>query len=317
LNGRSNSEGIVDFVLEEERKGMYLGVETAYRGTTYSTPFQPVEDKGEYRFTLPVYELSDREDLVSIKERTVFIKSIEGGTIAISETITISNTGNKTYVGRFNDEEDLHQVVRIGMPGGYERPTIDGVDLKDIIPRGDGLVINERVKPGEKDIFLSYKLRTDIGFFEFHFPVTTPYERFRLLLSPDIDWKVKTIRLKKKGNVKMGGVDYLQWEGGDLKKGAIVIVRLKSPEKGGVIGINELSILGGLILGLAVAGIYLKKVRRPSDIAEQKEYLIDIVENLNEQTKDLETTKKLYAPYRETLLKRIQEIDSILGTKIK
>ncbi|MFQ5900340.1 MAG: hypothetical protein ACE5IH_02160, partial [Thermodesulfobacteriota bacterium] len=67
--------------------------------------------------------------------------------------------------------------------------------------------------------------------------------------------------------------------------------------------------------GLAIAGIYLKRFDHAADMAEEKEYLLDIVKDLDEQTKDLENTKGLYTSHRKTLLKRVREIDSILGAK--
>ncbi|MFQ5901364.1 MAG: hypothetical protein ACE5IH_07400, partial [Thermodesulfobacteriota bacterium] len=247
LEGKTDSEGIYTFILEEKEKGTYLGVDTVFRGTSYSTPLQAVGDREEYKLAIPVYEISDSGDLVHIKERRIFVRGIQDGEILLSEIITISNKGNKTYVGRFNDSSDMHEVVRLGMPGGYERPSISRVTRDSVVLRGNGIVINERIKPGEKTILLSYSLRTDIGRLELRYPVDTPYEKFSLLLPEDIDWNIKTIRLEKKKDVALGGVNYRQWEGTDIKKGAAVIVRLKSPEQGGIVGINELFILGGLV----------------------------------------------------------------------
>jgi len=105
VKGESDSEGIATFVLKGRESETHLGVTAKHRGVTYRTQLVPIEEgKDKYELSFKVYEISDDENLVFIKERRVFIQSIKDGVLNLIEGLTIANNGNKSYVGRFNEK---------------------------------------------------------------------------------------------------------------------------------------------------------------------------------------------------------------------
>ena len=348
LKSETDLNGFASFIIEHSRGESHLGVSTEYRGVTYSTPLlQTAQGMDNYDIPLTVYELSDEDGLVYIKERRVFIQSIKDGLLTIVDGLTIANTGNKTYVGRFNDQSQINETVRIGIPTDYEQPDINGpVDLDQVRTFGNAMVLQEMIPPGEKMLFLSYKVRSDIGRFELHYPISTPHKKLKLLIPVDFEWNVKVRKLKKIDNLTLGQTVYRQWEGRDLE---IIIdesteaidsglrasigfsmgprIVLADPNKAGKFGKNEIAIFAAFFITILLGFFYIKKnghtamdignaslsgSQSNKKLSEEKSRLYSLIKRLDRELDGSHGKRELFKPHRTLLLDRIEEIDMVL-----
>ncbi len=348
LKSESDVNGFASFSVQPGRGESFLEVSTEYRGVTYSSLLlQTAQDTDNYDLPVTVFELSDEDGLVYIKERRIFIQSIENSVLSIVDGLTIANIGDKTYVGRFNDQSQFNESVRIGLPAYYERPSIEGpVDMDQIRTLGNGIVLQEMIPPGERMLFLSYRVRSDIGRFELHYSVDTPIKKLKLLIPEDFEWNVKVRKLEKTENLTLGQTVYRQWEGSDLE---IVIdesteamdsglrasigysigpqIVLDDPAKARLFGKNELAISVAFIISIFIGFFYIKKNSETAmnvgnssqsgkqsnkKLSEEKSRISTLIKRLDRELDGNQEEHELYRPHRTLFLDRIKEIDKVL-----
>lgn len=348
LKSETDLNGFASFTVENSRGESHLGVSTEYRGVTYSSPLlQTAQGMDNYDIPITVYELSDEDGLVYIKERRIFIQSIKDGLLTIVDRLTIANIGNKTYVGRFNDQSQLNESVRIGLPAYYERPSIEGpVDLDQIRTMGNGIVLQEMIPPGERKLFLSYKVRSDTGRFELHYSVGTPLKKLKLLIPEDFEWNVKVRKLEKTDNLTLGQTVYRQWEGRDLEinidesteamdsglRASIGYsigpqIVLEDPTKAGLFGKNEIAISAAFVISILLGSFYIKKSGHTAmnignsslsgnqsneKLSEEKSRLYSMIKRLDRELDGNHREREIFKPHRTLLLDRIKDIDMVL-----
>lgn len=348
LKSESNVNGFASFTVQPGRGESLLKVSTEYRGVTYSSLLQQIsQDTDNYDMPVTVFELSDEDGLVYIKERRIFIQSIENSVLSIVDGLTIVNIGDKTYVGKFNEQSQFNESVRIGLPAYYERPSIEGpVDMDQIRTLGNAIVLQEMIPPGERMLFLSYRVRSDIGRFELHYSIDTPIKKLKLLIPEDFEWNVKVRKLEKTENLTLGQTVYRQWEGSDLE---IVIderteamdsglrasigysigpqIVLEDPAKARLFGKNELAISTAFIISIFIGFFYIKKNSETAmnaenssqpgkqsnkKLSEEKSRIATLVKRLDRELDGNQEEHKFYKPHRTLLLDRIEEIDRVL-----
>ena len=351
----SDTKGFANMTIQPDGDASHIMASAEYRGFTYRSSVVPVDqNKSDYELSVNVYELSDEDGLVYIKERRIFLQTIDDGMLSVVDGLTIANTGNKTYVGRFNDQSQLNETARIGIPTGYEQPNVNGpVDLDQVRTFGNAMVFQEMIPPGEKMLFLSYKVRSDVGRFELHYPISTPHKKLKLLIPVDFEWNVKVRKLKKIDNLTLGQTVYRQWEGKDLE---IIIdesteamdsglrasigfsmgprIVLADPNKAGKFGKNEIAIFAAFFITILLGFFYIKKnghtamdIRNTSlsggqsnkKLSEEKSRLYSLIKRLDRELDGNHEERALFKPHRTLILGRIEDIDMVLknGKTIK
>ncbi len=196
-------------------KGVSTIAMVSYRGVTYRSLPEKKAGTG-LSFDLNVYEITDRADNITIPHRTMVISPQDDRTVQVFEVLIIRNTGKMTFVGSFNDDLDTEQVLFIPMPLGYRLSQLQGMDTRKIQTFNGGLVTQEPIPPGEKELVLGYFLRSDTGLFDLSlFPGDRgPFqERTSLLLKEDAGWKLRASGLESSGKTDFYGKRYRVWTG--------------------------------------------------------------------------------------------------------
>ncbi len=330
LEGVTDPKGVVTFEVEGG-EGVFAMPLVEYRGIPYRGRGIDLGEDRDQEVSITVYELSDEEGLVEIKERSVFVEGVRDGMISIVDMVVISNRGDKTYVGRFNEDSKMTETVRIGLPYGYERPTLDGpVDLEEVVSMTNGLVLKEAIPPGDKTLWLTYRVRSEIGRFDLEYPVTTPYGVFRFYFPSDVDWRVRVKNLERDGQIELQGKTFVKWEGRDIGRNVTSDddsmpyilapkITLYDPARYRLIGRNEVAILLALVSSVAAGLIYVKRGRaRERDEAirameEERVRLATLIGRLKEEIEGDSELEGFYRPYIDLLSKRVEEIDLIIG----
>jgi hypothetical protein len=346
LEGRTDAEGRAMFSFEDIGEADRIGAETEYRGIRYGHPSISLSpDQESYEISLKIYEIADEEELVKIKDRQVYVRNIKNGVIDFIEVVTLSNEGDRTYVGAFNDESQLTETARIGLPGGYESPGLQGqIDLSQTRPMSNSVVLLEPIHPGEKIFYLSYKLRSEIGKFDLAYPVWIPTLRFRMFIPQNLGWKVKVKKLRPAKNVKFEGAVSRQWEGrglgmvkgtdralspdviSDIGYALGPKIVLRDPAVTGWFGVNEFAILAAFFVSAFLGVSYMNYVKtkaspppeaevtraRPKGASrtrdDERERLRSLIERLGRETGGNPEAVSFYEPYRKVLADRVAEL---------
>ncbi len=327
LKGVTDSNGVARFSLDVPSGKKLLAMPLVeYRGIPYRGGGIDLS-KGDGEVRIKVFEISDEEGLIEIEKRDVFVERVKGEGIYMVDVLTIKNRGNKTYVGRYNDSTKMNETVKVGLPPGYEQPTLDGdVDLNEVVPMTDGLVLQEAIPPGEKTLWLTYRVRSEIGRFDLQFPITTPYRVFRFYFPRGVDWKVKVKGLREAGTAELQGRSFLRWEGRDIGKDVkgddeslpYILspkITIYDPSRYRLIGRNEIAIILALISSI-IAGLFYIRMSRGREmereagaLKEERDRLSTLLERLEREIGNNEEARRFYAPYRDLLLMRIEEIN--------
>jgi hypothetical protein len=153
--GRFRFEGLdTDSELEYWLEAVYLDV-------PYSNPepYRFADGQTELQATLTVYETTDDDVDIELDSVHMIIESF-GQALRISEIHLFSNRGDRTYIGRAAESEQL-TTVRIPLPGGAV-----GLAFQQDIPAArfveveNGLLDTEPIPPGSETalVFFSYHL---------------------------------------------------------------------------------------------------------------------------------------------------------------
>ncbi|KKM74156.1 hypothetical protein LCGC14_1403160 [marine sediment metagenome] len=127
--------------------------EVLYRGVHYrSKPVKIISGREEYALQVSVYEITDVNSDISIESRSMIALTKNARTLEIYETLVVSNKGKMTYVGRFDDELDMHMVLFIPMPWGYMLNGFSGYDTQKVRTLGSGLTTQNEIIPGTNEI---------------------------------------------------------------------------------------------------------------------------------------------------------------------
>jgi hypothetical protein len=213
-----------------------LTVEVNYRGINYRSQTVEVK-KSEENLSLPVpvYDISDRKENIAITERIVTLIPKNERVMQVYDHLKIENRGKTSYVGKFNDELDLTQVLNIPMPAGYVLTNIQGIPYNMTYSRSNALITREEIKPGQHVVTLNYHVISDTGFFDFslYTQKDAPETSSLSLYFPEEEsWKIKLSGLTPAGEQVMGNRTYSIWKGASsdvLRKGASSdVLRIKA-----------------------------------------------------------------------------------------
>jgi hypothetical protein len=261
---------------------------------------------------VPVYDISDRKETIAITERSVTVVPRDERVIQVYEELKVENSGNTTYVGKFNDELDLTQVLHIPLPAGYSLNSLQGIPYSMTYTLGNALVTREDIKPGKHTLSIYYKLISDTGFFDLSMfsQKDAPEIRYLSLNFPqDKTWKIKLSGLKSAGEQIMGDKTFNTWKG---IAGSVTHIKVYAPSYRSITLFWSALLIP--IFGIALGTLYVCKVPvKQWYMKRERKRLKSILSDINEET--AETGKdKFYRPFTNIITGRLKEIDQRLDS---
>ena len=311
IKGRTNSEGL--FVSEiEAPAGKVIVAEVNYRGFAYlSKPVISNDKRQHYDLAVEVYEITSSHADVILPSRTMVITPIDERTLEIYDSLEVKNSGNKTYVGTFNDELDLTQVLHIPMPESYRLRGIQtGADSSKIRTLGRAIVSQNEIKPGTSQISMRYLVVSDIGFFDlslFNQKDTPLVEELNLYFPVVSKWHVKSATLKQAGEELLRNKKHWIWKG---QPGSVLRLKAYGPTYTG--GFNFWHIT--IILAFLVTGVCLFLTRKKIShwYLTHEEKKLEKLQTLLLRETDSQELTEYYQPLRLMLDNRLQEAKHII-----
>lgn len=234
--------------------GSSLVAEVTYRGVTYRSDPAAVSRPDEtLNMTVPVYEITDSRDGVSIPSRRMVVLIKNDRMLEIFETFSVINTGKHAYVGKFNNELDMNQVLFVPMPRGYILSGFSGYDRPRLRTSGRGIITQNEVLPGTNEINMRYYVQSDIGMFDLslYAEKDAPETQMMTLFFPSSEsWKLKPAGFRAAGSQVIGGKTYVAWTG---KPGDVTRIKVYGPGYGGGFSVWHAAIL----VSFAASGVFL------------------------------------------------------------
>ncbi len=272
-------------------------VEVNYRGVNYEG--KAMLSKGIYRVEIPVYEITDREDMVKVMQRTAIISLDSERSISVFEILHIRNGGKRTFVGRFNDELDLHQVLYLSMPEGYRLTHLQGLDPRKVVTYRRAVVTQAAIPPGDREYILGYTITSDRGVFSLAFKGET---RVTLLLNEREGWQINPSGFKNEGKTNAFGRSYNKLVKTKDKAEVVIYSPLYKPPQKGWIS----ALFFGTSLSLFILYIMKNNFRRYLIRREVKK-LQDLISFIRTDGDAL----SYYAPFIRIIEDRIEQLERI------
>jgi hypothetical protein len=304
--GRTNSEGL--FVNKiDGTAGKVIVAEVNYRGFTYfSQPVIITDNQQHYDLAVEVYEITSSHADVSLPSRTMVISPIDERALEVYDSLEVKNSGDKIYVGAFNDELDLTQVLYIPVPESY---MLKGFQAGGMSPRirtlGRAIVSQHEIRPGSTQISMRYLVTSDIGFFNlslFSQKDTPEAKELNLYFPVASEWQLKPARMKSAGEGALGTVNYQIWKG---QPASAVRLKAYSPSYAGGFSFWHVTI----IMAFLAAGIFLllgrKKIKHWY-LNQEDQKLKKLQAMLSKESDDQELAE-YYQPFKLIFDSRIQE----------
>ena len=310
IEGRTNSDGF--FASEiEALPGKILVAEVNYRGLAYLS--KPIFIKGKqqhYDLAVEVYEITSSHADVSLPSRRMVIIPIDERTLEIYDSLEVKNSGDKTYVGTFNDGLDLTQVLHIPVPADYK---LRGYQAGGISPRvrtfGTALISQNEIRPGNSQISMRYLVVSDIGFFNLSLlsqKDTPEIQELNLYFPAASEWQLKPATLKPAGEETLGDTNYRIWKG---RPGSILRLKAYGPTYAG--GFNFWHV--AIILAFLITGVCFLLGRKKINLwyLNQEEKKLKKLQSMLPQETDDQELAEYYQPLRLVLASRLQEAKHI------
>jgi hypothetical protein len=308
--GRTDSQGVFEGEITAPA-GKIIIAEINYRGISYfSKPVITENKRRHYDLAVQGYEITSSHAEVGVPSRTMLITPKDEQTLEVYDSMQVINRGNSTYVGSFNDELDLSQVLHIPVPESYR---LRGFQVSGQSPRirtlGKAIVSQNAIKPGISQISMRYLVVSDIGFFNlslFSQKDTPEVQEMNLYFPAASKWRVKPANLKPADQETLGNTTYQIWKG---RPGSVLRLKTYSPAYIGGFNFWHVSI----ILAFLVAGSCLllarKKINHWYLIQEEKK--LKKLQNLIIRETDDQELAEYYQPFKLILDSRLQETKHI------
>jgi hypothetical protein len=290
-----------------------LIAEINYRGIYYRSQAADVK-KGVEKLSLPVpvYDISDRKENIAVTERIVTLVPVNERILQVYEHLKIENTGNTTYVGKFNDELDLTQVLHIPLPAGYVLTNLQGIPYSMTYTLSNALVSREDIKPGKHTASLNYQVVSDTGFFDLSLfsQKDAPEIRYlSLYFTNNESWKIKLSGLKSAGEQVMGNKTYKKWKG---LVGSAVHIKVYGP------AYKQTSLLWTILIimlfCLAIATLYICRENIRIWYMKRERYRLESILSTVKEEAGEAGTGEFYKPFMRIISTRLKEIEQRTGS---
>jgi len=308
---RTDEDGAASGKIDTTRASL-IRAEVVYRGVPYHSEFIKLSPGMEsYTLDVPAYEITNDNSTVSVESRRMIIITKNDRSLEIYETLVVKNSGNMAYVGRFNDELDLNQVLFIPMPRSYMLYGFSGYETTKIRTNGSGVATQNEVIPGTNEINLHYYIQSDTG--EFDLDLLSQKDapeilNFTVFFPKENSWKLRQSGLKKAGEEFVNKIPYAVMKG---THGSIVKMKVFGPTYEGGFGLWHISIILAFVL-TALSLFMARENIRTRMLVKEEERLQDLLGDVDQELQesgDDELTNS-YAFFRQTLQRRLNTIEA-------
>jgi len=311
IEGRTDNDGFFAGRIEAPT-GKVLVAEVNYRGLAYLSKLKFIKSNQQhYDLPVEVYEITSSHEEVTIPSRTMLLTPIDERTLEVYDTLQVNNSGNHTYVGAFNDELDLTQILHIPVPESYRLRGIQvGAGSSKIRTLGRAIVSQKEVKPGTSQISMRYLVVSDIGFFDlslFNQKDTPLVEELNLYFPVVNKWHVKPATLESAGEEVQGNKRFGVWKG---QPGSVLRLKAYGPTYTGGFTYWHMA----MILAFLVTGICLLLTRNKINLWQlnQEKKKLGRLQDIISRESDDQELAEYYQPLRQVLNNRLQEAKHIM-----
>lgn len=179
-------------------------VSATYKDVAYATDMLTLTTTApQQTVRLDIYETTD-DDAGIVIERAHLIISPQAEGVQIGQMFILSNTGDKTFVGKPLQEGGQPATFRLYLPKGAEQITFDAGELRErFLSTPDGVADTLPIPPGQStaQVVLSYTLPPQGNPWSMEYTFYYPVKNLNVLVS--MGWTVEGAPLQFAGT--MGG----------------------------------------------------------------------------------------------------------------
>jgi hypothetical protein len=312
LEFNTGPEGVFESEINV-KEGSAIEVEVNYRGISYTSQTREVKTGMEtFSFMVSVYSITDKMQNIAVTDRRLTLVPLNEKVIQVYEWLKIENSGNKTFIGKFNDELDVTQVLYVPMPKGYELTGLRGIPYTGIYTLTGGVVTREDIKPGTHEVLINYYVKSDTGFFDFSLFTRkdAPEMGFMsLYFTKDDRWKINYSGLKAAGEEQIADKTYYVIKGMADSASRISIY---GPTYEGTAFRWGMSII--VIFAVLLACLYLcRNSIQLWQIKQEKKRLESLLSGINNRDGRNDVNGG-YQPFLNIVHGRLKEIERRIGT---
>lgn len=267
----TDAEGAFHFFEVTVKPESVYMVTTTYSNVLYHSGRIALGEAKEVEAPLTVYETTPTGEAIYIDSEHIIIER-EADAFRVTEMLSLTNRGNRTYVGQASGDKAEPYSLSFPLPEGYK-----GLKIMEMIPpqfiqqKPDGFSIVKHVVPGTYQFGFSYQLAGAPLPIRWDKKIVYPTKSLSVLHG-DPTTNVTSKKGTDMGTVKIGDREYLLLKGEELSAGASFPITIRSGA--GVanwVRQKEWLLMVVFIIGLgAVVGIFLviKSARRKSERGE-------------------------------------------------
>lgn len=291
-------------------------VETLYRGGLFVGGNVEVEAGQRQPVELRVWDTTSDPSILSVARDHIFVVQNEGDT-GILESVTISNSSTKAYIGRgaaiAGSVEQPTQTLGFALPPQAlgERVDIVSSDINRLYAtEADfGFAATVAIPPGETNTIFGYGVDQSGGTYDISRRALYSTEEFSVFAADPL--RVESNRLVYDDEVNVRGDRYKKWsspvplQAGDIIPLSVVAEGGSSP--GLTVGLALL--LGGLVAAIAVALLVRSRRSRratPRESREPDDVLVAIAE-LDLQHESGSISEQEWSQRRRALKTKLKE----------
>lgn len=310
---RTDSRGIFSGEVDTS-SGTGVTSSVNFRGVEYrseSVELKGPDAQGPARLQVAVYDITDNGSSIVITNREIIVKPLNEGNLTVYDIMTVENRGNKTYIGTFNDEIDATHVLYIPISYGTILTNVQGLSPSKVLTLGQGIVTQDELPPGSRQITFQYMVKSDIGLFDMTLPwikEAPPTEKFSFYFSNKntAAWKTSVSGMKKGPDRSFGPEPYSSWS---TRKRHFKI-RIYGPTYKGTSIVWIFAML--LSIALSTAGFLIwKRHLKVLNLRHEKARVDDLIERLGHETRELGNANR-YEPAAKALARRQAELEARL-----
>ena len=230
-----------------------------YMGATYGSDFHIVEpEEAHLDLSVTIYESTADPSTLVVDRLHVFFEFLEPDFVTVHNSLSVTNSGDKTVVSALATEPTLRYIL----PEGASGLVFDEGGIgQPYVPTVDGFGDPRPIKPGsgEYQIYYAYKLPYKRGL-EWVQPLTLPVDLVVLFLAGE-KLDLESDVFEPGGAQTFNDIIYQVYVGRNLSAGSEAIVEIsgRNPAAGSLLSLDPKTIgiiLGAVCLALAALGVW-------------------------------------------------------------
>jgi hypothetical protein len=306
----ADSEGGFSFELAELAEGDQLVAATSYLNISYTSSnytYQPGQELPA--LLIAVYETTEDSSHVVISQMTMMLNASEGQ-LRVGEYYLLSNFGDRTWVGAFDEALGMNTTTQISLTPEAESLWFSGGDLggrfQDV---ADGVVDMAPVIPGapSAEVFFSYAVPYP-GTFDFTKTLNLPVDSVGFLLAEESGIIVEGDGIEFDETVDTDTEAALSYIAPGFGAEQTLTFSV-SDHKGGILSLGWELGVGALSLVVAGVGIFwLLRKDRQVVLPKAADSLLRDIALLEDQYAAGQIKKGQYSKKRKALVDKIKKL---------